>query len=377
MEQTKKQYSISSFCKILPKIELHAHLNGSLNTDILKKLGCNNDAIAEYQLTDIMSKSSRTLEEVFQLFNVAHNATKTKENVYLAAKSVIEDFDKENTVYLELRTTPRSEEEMSEEEYVETVIKAITDCKETCKKVLVKLLLSINRRANKESSMKTLDVIIKMKDKYPDIIKGIDLSGNPMIGTFDEDLFEKARQAGLKTAIHCAEVKNDEEVSKILKFGPDRIGHGIFLHPHHGGSQENWDLYCEKKIPLECCLTSNVLSESVEHYGEHHIQKWIDLRLPFSINTDDKGVFATTLSKEYEHVLRHFKLTPQELWNISYESMGHSFASEEEKKDLQQKLAKWYFHVQDTLISKINLININDDNVDHKLYDQIDIFNRS
>ncbi|CAG9858032.1 unnamed protein product [Phyllotreta striolata] len=333
------------FCQKFPKIELHAHLNGSLNEDILRQLGCSDTSIEKYQkLTNILNKTTRTLEECFDLFKVAHNATKTQENLYLAAQSVIRDFDKENTIYLELRTTPRSEEDMSKEEYIETVVRAIKDCKNVCS-ILVKLILSIDRSQDAQTARESLDVILKMKEKHPEIIKGLDLSGNPSVGNFDVNLFEKARRSGLKISIHCAEVKNDEEVKKILEFVPDRLGHCVFLHPKHNGSAENWNIYLEKKIPIECCLTSNITCGIIEKYEAHHIGELIESKLPFSICTDDKGVFRTTLSNEYEQVMKHFDVSPKRLYQFVCETVKQCFASDDEKRLLLVQLQDYYQRV--------------------------------
>lgn len=368
-----KKISISNFCKLIPKIELHAHLNGSLNEDILKQLGCDETSISEYQkLTEILNKTSRNLDECFHLFPIAHNATKTKEKLYMATESVIKDFKKDNTIYLELRTTPRSEEDMSKEEYIETVVKCINDCKSKYK-ILVKLILSINRRQDDNNAEESLKIIIKMKEKYPNIIKGIDLSGDPKVGTFNENLFEKARIAGLKTSIHCAEVKNNEEVKKILDFGPDRLGHAVCLHPDYEGSQENWDLYLQKKIPIECCLTSNVICGTVERYEEHHIQELINLRLPFSICTDDKGVFRTNSSKEYEHVMKYFKISPTDLYQFNYNSVEQSFASDEEKKRLIHVLNKVLYLFLGDIFSMVQIKDYCDEPVDEQLYRDLNL----
>lgn len=217
-----------------------------MNAKTLRDLGCKDKSIEEYKLSE--NKASEiSLEQCFTLFKIAQNATNTKESVYLATESVIKDFAKENVIYLELRTTPRAEESMSKEEYIESVISAI---KNNTSDMTVKLILSIDRRHAPDVSNKSLDTIIQMKDKYPDIIKGLDLSGNPEMGIFDEELFTRARLNGLKTTIHCAEVKYDDEVEKILKFAPDRLGHATCLHPQYGGTQKNWDTYCEKNIPV-------------------------------------------------------------------------------------------------------------------------------
>lgn len=136
---------------------------------------------------------------------------------------------------------------MSKQEYIETVVSAI---KSNTNDILVKLILSIDRRHDQKTSSEALDLIIQMKQKYPDIIKGVDLSGDPVVGEFDKELFIRATKAGLQLALHCAEVKNDEEVCEILKFKPDRIGHGTCIHPQYNGNEANWMLYKEMKIPL-------------------------------------------------------------------------------------------------------------------------------
>lgn len=86
---------------------------------------------------------------------------------------------------------------MNQNDYIETVIKAIKENENS--NIIVKLLLSLDRRKSYEEQVETLDLIIKYKSKYPDIIKGIDLSGDPAKGEFFKDLFEKARKNELYT----------------------------------------------------------------------------------------------------------------------------------------------------------------------------------
>ncbi|KAF5297888.1 hypothetical protein FQA39_LY11873 [Lamprigera yunnana] len=325
------------FCQKLPKIELHAHLNGSLSQDTLTLLKTPFEHIEKYKLLTRLNCNEEKLNLGFTLFQIAHDATNTVETTYLATKHVIEEFYKDNVVYLELRTTPRVEENMSKREYVETIIKAISDQSF----ITVKLLLSINRSHALEEIQETMGLILEMYNIYPHIIKGVDFSGNPNLGTFPEQLFIKAREAGLKITLHCAEVVNNEEVYQMLKFKPDRIGHGTFINPRYGGCNKNWQLYCSNKIPLECCLTSNVLCNTVKSYAEHHMQEWMKNNLPFTINTDDKGVFDTTLSNEYFYAAKYLNMSKESMFNCSIVAINSSFADEEEKLKLKTYLMKW------------------------------------
>lgn len=98
--------------------------------------------------------------------------------------------------------------------------------------ISVKLIVSINRRENLESSMENVDLAIKYAKLHPNIICGIDLSGDPTQKTFIDfvPLLTKAKEHGLKMALHCGEVDNEQEISDMLNFGMDRLGHGTYVN---------------------------------------------------------------------------------------------------------------------------------------------------
>nr|XP_022908233.1 adenosine deaminase-like protein [Onthophagus taurus] len=333
------------FCKNLPKIELHAHLNGSLSSATLKKLGCLTDSISEYQkLNTLLETTPETLNDCFPVFKIAHNATNTKENVYTATQSVIKDFHDDNVVYLELRTTPRNGDDFDKETYIETVIKAICDyknCSGKTESMIIKLILCIDRRHDIRTSSEMIDLIIKMKGKYPNVIKGVDLCGNPNEGKFFRGIFEKARENGLKITLHCAEVANSDEVMEMFEFKPDRIGHGTCIHGDFGGNEMLWWKFQDLRIPVECCLTSNVICGTSNGFEGHHIKELIKNKIPFCICTDDKGVFNTDLSCEYFLLSKHFGLDKMDLWKICFESVDLIFDSDEVKRELKKVMMNW------------------------------------
>lgn len=147
---------------------------------------------------------------------------------------MIAEFAAERTIYLEIRTTPKQNENLSRYEYLETIIDAIRDCEKKFPSIMVKLIASINRADGVEVAWENLEVTLKLKDNYPEIVKGLDLSGDPLQYTFDDfkPIFEKARDNGLGIVIHCGESKEErvlKDLEQILRFKPDRIGHGTFI----------------------------------------------------------------------------------------------------------------------------------------------------
>lgn len=211
-------------------------------------MGCPQADIDTY--TKLSRHTTNGLSTFFPLCNIAHAITSNPSNVYKVTVGVITEFYLDNVIYLELRTSPRAGEGMTKAEYIKQVVKAIKDVTSQRENMVVKLILSINRSHLVSETEETLNVIIKMKELHPDLIKGVDLCGDPSSGSFNAKLFETARESGLYVTLHCGEVSNENEVVQMLKFKPDRLGHGTFMHPKHGGSEKIWKIYETLKIPL-------------------------------------------------------------------------------------------------------------------------------
>uniref|UniRef100_A0AAQ5Z7N0 Adenosine deaminase domain-containing protein n=2 Tax=Amphiprion ocellaris TaxID=80972 RepID=A0AAQ5Z7N0_AMPOC len=149
---------------------------------------------------------------------------------------------------------------------------------------------------------------------------------------------EKAKNCGLKLSLHLSEVPSQlEESDLLLNLPPDRIGHGTFLHPEVGGSQSLVDKVVKNNIPLELCLTSNVKGQTVPCYSKHHFNYWYQLGHPSVICTDDKGVFCTDLSQEYQLAASTFGLSNEDVWKLSQQAIDCIFAPEDVKQQLKQK----------------------------------------
>lgn len=97
--------------------------------------------------------------------------------------------------------------------------------------IMVKYIVSINRQQSIESAQENCLLAIKYAKLYPDVVCGVDLSGDPVAKTFSDFqmILTEARVNGLKLALHCGEIDNQDEINTMLKFGMNRIGHGTFI----------------------------------------------------------------------------------------------------------------------------------------------------
>nr|CAD7269007.1 unnamed protein product [Timema shepardi] len=142
------------------------------------------------------------------MFSVAHSLTSSPAALFKATTDVITEFSQDGVVYLELRSTPRQvPRTMTKTQYIQAIIDAILECRQTLN-ILVKLLVSIDRRQGQKEAEETLDLVFKVNKMHPDIVVGLDLSGDPSQRDFMEfsSVLAEARRYGLKMSIHCAEV---------------------------------------------------------------------------------------------------------------------------------------------------------------------------
>ncbi|KAI5129379.1 adenosine deaminase-like protein isoform X1 [Manis pentadactyla] len=333
----------TTFYSELPKVELHAHLNGSISSNTMKKLIAKKPGIKIHeQMTMIDKQKKRTLEECFQMFQIIHQVTTSPEDILMVTKDVIKEFADDGVKYLELRSTPRRENAtgMTTKTYVESVLEGIKQSKQENLDIDVRYLIAIDRRGGPSVAKETVKLAEEFFLSTEDIVLGLDFSGDPTVGQakdFLEPLLE-AKKAGLKLALHLSEIPNQKkETQVLLDLLPDRIGHGTFLNSSEGGSPDLVDFVRQHKIPLELCLTSNLKSQTVPSYDQHHFRFWHSIAHPSVICTDDKGVFATDLSQEYRLVAQTFNLTQSQVWDLSYESINYIFASESIKSELRRK----------------------------------------
>ena len=344
--------SLEDFCFSLPKVELHAHLNGSLSFKTILKLKQihakkwpQENIPSDMEIALASFKSSST-ENAFKVFPIIQKLTDHPKAIKTATQSVIRDFSNENVRYLELRSTPRNVNgKMTKHEYVQAIIDGIISCQQSNSLIKVKLLLSVDRSQTLSSAKETVALCQAFQKLYPNIIVGIDLSGDPEKGDvlpLLDVLSVAKKESNLKFSFHLAEIPGvDSETEVLLNFLPDRIGHGTFIHPDCGGSEYLYDILRNKNIPVEVCLTSNYLTQTVASYQDSHFFPLFKCAHPLTICTDDKGVFNCTLSSEYVIVAKSFNLSKKDIYRLSLKSIDYIFSTVDEKNSLRSLWKDW------------------------------------
>lgn len=351
----------ADFTKRLPKIELHAHLTGSITPQCLHEIWTQRklsepDLALEDPLAVLSNDKKWDIVTFFPIFSqYIYELCSTPASILYSTNAVLQDFKDDGVVYLELRTTPRSSASISKDDYVASIL----DCMKNFAgraAMPTYLILSIDRRNTAMQAMETVDLAIKYCSRG---VVGVDLCGDPSKGdvAIFREAFVKAKSHDLKIALHFAEISRqglELELGTLLSYQPDRLGHVI-----HVPESIKQEIIC-KSIGLELCVSCNIQAQMTEGgVAAHHFGFWKESPCPIALcvsyndslpfplqkqklthhlQTDDVGIFGSTLSNEYLLVAKSFKLNSTDLIRLYERSIAMVFSGEEEKCRLRNIL---------------------------------------
>jgi adenosine deaminase len=208
------------FLQMIPKAELHAHLNGSIPIATLKELASEYLGSSASSSKSIISNetiklgieslttgpSLEKINDFFFLFPSIYALTSTPTALARATRAVLNTFLDGTTPqcqYLELRTTPRQTEAMDREQYLRVVLAEM----KRYKREQVALIVSFDRRMDHDVLRDCIRIACKLKSEGERVV-GVDLCGDPMAGKMNEfgPYFAQAKQVGLGVTMHIAEV---------------------------------------------------------------------------------------------------------------------------------------------------------------------------
>lgn len=339
---------MEDFCHRLPKVELHAHLNGSVSQATLKKLisAQRQDGVKSpdngVKSLDCFTLEGTPLDEraysqAFDVFKLLHTLVGDLAAVRTITEDVIREFREDNVFYLELRSTPKSLSGTTKRDYIKTIVEVIHSMAGELPDMTVKFLVSIDRARGLADATENLELAIDFHQRYPDAVVGVDFSGDPSRGRATDfvPLLATAKRNGLFISVHVGETMNAEDNGVLLTAGADRLGHAYHIQPAQGGSADLLDAVVKSRTPIEICLSSNVQAGLAPSYDAHPFRAWRTLGHPVVLCTDDKGLFNTSLPAEYLAASKAFVMSEKELFGLSESSIEYIACGEEVKARLR------------------------------------------
>jgi adenosine deaminase len=324
---------------ILPKIELHCHLDGSVRPatiiEIAKKEGISLPSFDREEIKRelIAPLDCESLDEYLKRFSIPNLVMQSKENLKRITFELFEDAAEENVKYMEVRFAPllHTLKGLSVEEIIQSVLDGMKAA-EAQFDIKGNIILSCMRTMPVESAFEVVERGKKFLGKG---VVAIDLCASEeagFCGKFVEPI-SLAREYGYRVTIHAGETgigKNVLEAVELL--GAERIGHGVFIKD----CVEAYNLVKEKQIVLEMCPTSNVQTKAVHQFSDHPIYGFHRDGIKVTVNTDNRTVSDTTMAKECHLVCNEFAMSVEEYKQIYMNSVEASFTDLKTKEKLKK-----------------------------------------
>jgi len=290
-----------SFFEQLPKTELHVHLDGSLRLSTLIELA--QEQGVELPSTDPvelkqklhLGENTGSLVEYLKVFDTTLKVMQTEASLTRTARELAEDAAAENVRYMEVRYAPmlHTQRGLRLTTVVEAVLEGLWQAKES-HGIESNVIICGIRNISPESSLEMAQLAVAYKGRG---VVAFDLAGAEYDHPAKNHLssFQLVRQNNINVTIHAGEAYGPESIHQAIHdCGAHRIGHGCRL-------REDGDLLHyvnDHRISLECCPSSNVQTGAVRDLASHPIKLYHDLGLRVTVNTDNRLVTDTTVSKE-------------------------------------------------------------------------------
>lgn len=165
-----------------------------------------------------------------------------------------------------------------------------------------------------------------------------------MLNTRIAPVVRQAKENGMQVTLHSGECGCPHEVVEAIKLGATRIGHGVAIKD----DIDALEMCLSNNILLEMCPTSNIQTQAIRSFEEYPIRYFMKKGVLCSINTDNRTVSNTTLTKEYMVLHNYFNLNYREMKQLNINAISHSFASPTTKKDVYQRIVTEFAPVIET-----------------------------
>lgn len=321
-------------------IDLHLHLDGSITTEIAKKLAkLQNITLPtedDAELTNLLMYNVRgNLVEFLKRFELPLILLQTYEGLKEATYLILEDMKKAGNAYVELRYAPQlhTQKGMSQEDAVKAVLEG---AKKSSLKANIILCL-MRGEGNEDANLETVELAKKYLVEDGGVV-AVDLAGAESLFPTSKyrDVFTLVKKYGIPFTIHSGESEGPEGVKLGIEYGASRIGHGVRIREDKSVVK----LVKEKQIPLELCPTSNYLTQAVSSFEDYPIIKYMNEGIKVTLNTDDPAIEGTHIKEEFKILEKSIRLTKEQEIVILNNSVDAAFTSKKVKDWLRKEITK-------------------------------------
>lgn len=325
----------------LPKVELHCHFDGSVPVYLLRNLLLEKGEDPALLERMVAPEKCEDLKEYLSCFQHILALLQSTSNITRAAKALALEMVEENICYGEIRFAPmlHTEEGLSVTEVVTAVSQGVA-AGLAGSKTEINLLICLMRHHSEAANQQVVTELAELTNQN---IVGFDFAGDEAAVSNAEIRPLLMANDQLNWTLHSGECGCPQNVAYALEYGASRIGHGI-------ASEHDPELLAEcsqQDVLFELCPTSNLQTNAVVDWQHYPLRKFLDAGVKVCINTDNRTVSNTTLTKEFCLLREELGLTLSEMRELTINGNTHSFASAETKRKMMDYITTNYNRMEE------------------------------
>ena len=316
----------NSFIRLLPKAELHLHLEGAIDPATLLELKQRHGqpgSLAEVEKLYRYPDFSGFL----MAFKAVTEHLRTPEDYELITYRLMQQLKEDNILHAEVYVSAgiclwRNQD-----------FPAIFEGLERGRQrgehdfgISLLWIFDAVRQFGVEAAQKVFELAVRYRDRN---VVAVGIGGDELKSPPElfRDPYSYAADNGLRLTAHAGETAGPESIWGAINLRAERIGHGLTAAQDPDLLEE----LAQRQVPIEICITSNLRTGCCKAVAEHPVKQYFDHGLMITLNTDDPAMFGTTLSREYQIAQQNFGFTDEHLRELARNSFEASFLPAEKK----------------------------------------------
>lgn len=332
--------NIKSFIDSIPKTELHLHLEGTFEPELMIEIAQRNGLKIKYASIQELKAAYEfnNLQEFLDIYYEGANVLIEEKDFYDLTWAYLQKVQSQNVVHVEVFFDPQTHTERGIS--FDTVIRGIRSALEDGKEKLgisYKLIMSYLRHLDEASAFKTLNECLPYKAWISAV--GLDSSelGNPP--SKFQKVFAASKEHGFKLVAHAGEEGPSNYIWEALDLlNVCRIDHGNRCMD----DEKLFARLVEEQMPLTLCPLSNVELKVVQNLNDYSLKEMMDKGILATIHSDDPAYFGGYLNENYIAVAEALHLTKREIADLAINSFKASWLSNAEKEEWITKIESLY-----------------------------------
>jgi adenosine deaminase len=321
---------------VIPKAELHCHLEGAASPELVRRLAARHgvtlpagtfDAAGNFAWDDFL--------HFLKVYDIASSVIRTPEDYRDVTYRYLMDCAAEGAIYVEVMSSPdhAAAVGLSYGGHLEGIVAGIKDARRESG-IEGRIIVTCVRHLGPERGVEVARQVVAQP--HP-LVTGFGMGGDENSFTPRDftAAFAIVHEAGLSCTVHAGEVAGPESVRAALAALPvHRLGHGVRAAEDPALVRE----IARRGIVLEVCPGSNIATGVYGSYDEHPLPALLAAGCRVTLNSDDPPYFDTTIGREYDRVAEVFGLDESALRNITLTAIDAAFVDEETRQRLRQKV---------------------------------------